>query len=83
MTKYLVLLGPPGVGKGTQAKIIAERTGMAHISSGDLFREAAKRQDCPATLASRGALGPRCNTRRNVQCTAEAKGVVRESGRRP
>ena len=44
MTKYLVLLGPPGVGKGTQAKIIAERTGMAHISSGDLFRENIKNQ---------------------------------------
>jgi len=44
MTKYLVLLGPPGVGKGTQAKIISERTGMAHISSGDLFRENIKNQ---------------------------------------
>lgn len=42
MTKYLVLLGPPGVGKGTQAKILAERTGLAHISSGDLFRENIK-----------------------------------------
>ncbi len=44
MTKYLVLLGPPGVGKGTQAKIISERTGLAHISSGDLFRENLKNQ---------------------------------------
>jgi len=44
MTKYLVLLGPPGVGKGTQAKIISERTGLAHISSGDLFRENIKNQ---------------------------------------
>jgi len=44
MTKYLVLLGPPGVGKGTQAKILAERTGFAHISSGDLFRENIKNQ---------------------------------------
>lgn len=44
MTKYLVLLGPPGVGKGTQAKILAERTGLAHISSGDLFRENIKNQ---------------------------------------
>ncbi len=37
---YLVLLGPPGTGKGTQAKRIAERTGLAHVSTGDLFREA-------------------------------------------
>ena len=39
MAVYIVLLGPPGVGKGTQAKIIAEATGLPHISSGDLFRE--------------------------------------------
>ena len=42
MTIYIVLLGPPGVGKGTQAKIIAETTGLPHISSGDLFRENIK-----------------------------------------
>ena len=42
MTVYIVLLGPPGVGKGTQAKIIAEATGLPHISSGDLFRENIK-----------------------------------------
>src|SRR5271157_15562 len=42
MPKYIVLLGPPGVGKGTQAKRIAEKTHLAHISSGDLFRENIK-----------------------------------------
>jgi adenylate kinase len=42
MATYIVLLGPPGVGKGTQAKIIAEKTGLPHISSGDLFRENIK-----------------------------------------
>jgi adenylate kinase len=41
---YIVLLGPPGVGKGTQAKILAEQTGLIHISSGDLFRENIKNQ---------------------------------------
>jgi len=44
MTKFLVLLGPPGVGKGTQAEILSERTGLVHISSGDLFRENLKNQ---------------------------------------
>jgi len=42
MPTFIVLLGPPGVGKGTQAKLIAEKTGLPHISSGDLFRENIK-----------------------------------------
>ncbi|MCK4361661.1 MAG: adenylate kinase [Dehalococcoidia bacterium] len=40
-----VLLGAPGSGKGTQAGIISERLGIAHVASGDLFREAASRGD--------------------------------------
>lgn len=44
MAKFLVLLGPPGVGKGTQAKVISERIGLVHVSSGDLFRENLKNQ---------------------------------------
>lgn len=44
MAAYIVLLGPPGVGKGTQAKILAERTKLVHVSSGDLFRENIKNQ---------------------------------------
>ena len=39
MARYYVLLGPPGAGKGTQAKIIAESLHLTHISSGDIFRE--------------------------------------------
>ena len=39
----IVLLGAPGCGKGTQAGIIAQSLGIAHIASGDLFREAAER----------------------------------------
>jgi adenylate kinase len=42
MATYIVMLGPPGVGKGTQAKILAEKTGLAHVSSGDLFRDNIK-----------------------------------------
>ena len=44
MVTYVVLLGPPGVGKGTQAKLIAEQIGLPHVSSGDLFRENMKNQ---------------------------------------
>ena len=34
----LVILGPPGAGKGTQAELISESLGIPHISTGDLFR---------------------------------------------
>jgi len=51
MTTYIVLLGPPGVGKGTQANILSKRTGLAHISSGDLFRENIKNQTDLGKLA--------------------------------
>jgi adenylate kinase len=44
MASFIVLLGPPGVGKGTQATIIAKKMGLPHISSGDLFRENMKNQ---------------------------------------
>jgi len=62
MTTFIVILGPPGVGKGTQAEILSERTGLAHISSGDLFRENLKNQTELGKLAqtymSRGELVP-------------------------
>ena len=44
MATFIVMLGPPGVGKGTQAKILAKKTGLVHVSSGDLFRENIKNQ---------------------------------------
>lgn len=38
----VVVMGPPGAGKGTQAKLLAERHGLVHLSPGDLLREAVK-----------------------------------------
>jgi adenylate kinase len=38
MARFVVLFGPPGAGKGTQARRLAEALGVPHISSGDLFR---------------------------------------------
>jgi adenylate kinase len=39
MAVYIVLLGPPGAGKGTQAEKISETYHLTHVSTGDLFRE--------------------------------------------
>jgi adenylate kinase len=62
MPVYVVLLGPPGAGKGTQAQVISERMGLAHISSGDIFRENLKAQTELGRLArgfmDRGELVP-------------------------
>ena len=41
---YIVMLGPPGAGKGTQAKKLAQAFDLVHISTGDLFRENLKNE---------------------------------------
>ncbi len=44
MRTMIVLLGPPGAGKGTQAQKLAQELGLVHVSSGDIFRENLKNE---------------------------------------
>jgi adenylate kinase len=39
MTQIFIVMGPPGCGKGTQAALLKEKFSIAHISTGDLFRQ--------------------------------------------
>ena len=59
---HVILLGPPGAGKGTQAVELARVFGLAHISTGDMFRENVRNATALGTLAKqymdRGELVP-------------------------
>lgn len=59
---YLILLGAPGAGKGTQATTLSKELGLPHIASGDLFRENLGKKTELGLLAKsymdRGALVP-------------------------
>lgn len=61
-TLNLVLLGPPGAGKGTQARLLAERYRLTQLSTGDLLREAVNARteagDAAADIMQRGELVP-------------------------
>jgi adenylate kinase len=52
----LVLLGAPGVGKGTQAELLSTRLGACHLSTGDIFRAAKTLSDCERTPTMTKAL---------------------------
>ncbi len=81
---YLILLGPPGAGKGTQASMLEQALGLKQVSSGDLFRENLKNQTELGLLArsymDRGELVPDDVTIRMVQDRIArpdcAKGVI-------
>ncbi len=62
MKKNIILMGPPGAGKGTLAKQLKEAFNLVHISTGDMFREAIKEKTELGLLAqsymTRGDLVP-------------------------
>lgn len=55
MPAVLILLGPPGAGKGTQSRILEERYGLVQLSTGDLLR-AAVAEGTPAGLAAKAVM---------------------------
>lgn len=71
MSKIIVLIGAPGAGKGTQARLLQERRGIPQISTGDMFRE-MKTLDTPLArevqaIMSAGTLVPDDVTYRMVE----------------
>ena len=62
LNRALIFLGPPGAGKGTQAKQIAERERVPHLSTGDMLRDAVARGTALGQMAKpimeRGELVP-------------------------
>jgi len=52
----LILLGAPGVGKGTQAALLNQQLHACHLSTGDVFRAAKTRNECDLTPAMKSAL---------------------------
>lgn len=54
--RYVILLGPPGVGKGTQGDLIVQAIGACHLSTGDIFRTAIAAGVEKTTAAMRQAL---------------------------
>ena len=62
LKRALIFLGPPGAGKGTQAKKVAQRCGVPHLSTGDMLRDAVSRETPLGRIArpimERGELVP-------------------------
>ncbi|MBI2941711.1 MAG: adenylate kinase [Chloroflexi bacterium] len=81
---FVVLLGPPGAGKGTQAQALSKQLGIPHVATGDLFREAVANQTRLGRLAQpyleRGELVPDEITiglvREQLERSASRRGVL-------
>jgi len=80
----LILFGPPGSGKGTQAAGLVEKYGLHHISTGDLFRKEIKNKTAlgleAVSYSSKGQLVPDSVTinilKQDVEAHPEAKGFI-------
>ncbi|WP_185853170.1 adenylate kinase family protein [Blattabacterium cuenoti] len=81
---HIILFGPPGCGKGTQAKIIAAKFGLSHLSTGMIFRNHMKRKTNLGKLASfyinKGILVPDMMTTNMLNIEIQkhfcAKGII-------
>lgn len=84
MADFIILFGPPGVGKGTQAELLVKRLRLPHVATGDLFRDHIKRQTPLGLLAKgymdRGELVPDAVTigmlRERIEQADAANGAV-------
>ena len=78
---FIIMLGAPGAGKGTQARMLSEALGLPQISSGDIFRENLKNQTPLGMLAKKymdtGALVPDDVTIRMVMDRLDAGRTAR------
>lgn len=74
---HVILLGPPGVGKGTQAARLVSELGACHLSTGDVFR-AAHRDGCNATTSPAIALALQTMRRGGLVSDATVVALVHE-----
>ena len=77
----LVLVGPPGAGKGTQAERLAERLDVPHISTGDLFRANLKQMTRLGVEAKRYMLATADNTGAAATTATRARNSPRSGDR--
>ena len=76
----LVLLGPPGVGKGTQAERLCTQLGACHLSTGDIFRAAATASAHASTTAGAMKTALQCMRQGKLVGDATVWELVRERG---
>jgi len=72
----LILLGAPGVGKGTQAALLNKELQACHLSTGDVFRAAKSRSECDLTPSMKSALD--CMRRGDLVPDSTVLDMVRE-----